>query len=84
MGTNEFGGTHMRKVAVLAALLIAAAFSSTSIAYAQKSDPAAVKASNNTAKFLHDATFPYSVTAKAQAAPKAKKAKKSKKKKAKR
>jgi hypothetical protein len=69
----------MRKVALLAALLIAAAFSSTSIAYAQKADPAAVTASNNTAKFLHDATFPYSVTAKATAAPKAKRHKKHKK-----
>ena len=59
----------MRKVALLAALLIAAAFSSTSIAYAQKADPAVVTASNNTAKFLHDATFPYSVTAKAGGRP---------------
>jgi hypothetical protein len=68
----------MRKVALLAALLIAAAFSSTSIAYAQKADPAAVSASNNTAKFLHDATFPYQVTSKPAAAPKAKKSKRGK------
>ena len=78
MGTNEFGGIHMRKVALLAALLIAAAFSSASVANAQaKENPAAV-AGRNTAKFLHDATFPYSVTAKPAAAPKA--AKKGKKK----
>ena len=70
----------MRKVALLAALLGAAAFSSTSIANAQgKNEDPAMTAGKNTAKFLHDATVPYSVTAKAAAAPKAKKHRKHKK-----
>lgn len=69
------GDIKMRKVALLAAVIVAAAFSSTSnVAVAQDLNP-------NTTKFVSDALNPYAATA-APAAPAAKahhKKKKSKK-----
>jgi hypothetical protein len=57
----------MRKVALLAAVMVAAAFSSTSnVAVAQGQD-----LNPNTTKFLQDAVNPYAATAK-PAAPAAK------------
>ena len=55
----------MRKVALLAAVLVAAAFSSTSnVAVAQGQD-----LNPNTTKFLQDAVNPYAATATPAAAP---------------
>jgi hypothetical protein len=64
----------MRKVALLAAVIVAAAFSSTSnVAVAQGQD-----LNPNTTKFVRDAVNPYAATA-TPAAPKAAKHKKHKK-----
>jgi hypothetical protein len=70
----------MRKATLLAAATFAAALlTMPNIANAAaKADPA-MAAQQNTAKFMHDATLPYSVTAKAMAAPKANKKKGKKK-----
>ena len=73
------GDIKMRKVALLAAVIVAAAFSSTSnVAVAQGQD-----LNPNTTKFVRDAVNPYAATAKAAAPAKAamhkKKSKKSKK-----
>jgi len=73
------GDIKMRKVALLAAVIVAAAFSSTSnVAEAQGQD-----LNPNTTKFVRDAVNPYAATAKAAAPAKAakhkKKSKKSKK-----
>jgi hypothetical protein len=68
------GDYKMRKVALLAAVLVAAAFSSTSnVAVAQGQD-----LNPNTTKFLQDAVNPYVATAK-PAAPAMKAHKKMKK-----
>jgi len=70
------GDIKMRKVALLAAVLVAAAFSSTSnVAVAQGQDM-----NPNTTKFLKDAVNPYAATATPAAPAKAVKAKKGKKK----
>jgi hypothetical protein len=75
-------GIHMRKATLLAAATFAAALLTmpniANAAAAKKADPA-MAAQQTTAKFMHDATVPYSVTAKAAAAPKAAKGKKKKK-----
>jgi hypothetical protein len=64
----------MRKVALLAAVIVAAAFSSTSnVAVAQGQD-----LNPNTTKFVRDAVNPYAATA-TPAAPKAAKHKRHKK-----
>ena len=69
----------MRKVALLAAVIVAAAFSSTSnVAVAQGQDM-----NPNTTKFLKDAFNPYAASAKPAAPAKATKAKKKKGKKSK-
>jgi hypothetical protein len=66
----------MRKVALLAAVLVAAAFSSTSnVAVAQQGQDL----NPNTTKFVRDAVNPYAATATPAAAP-GKAAKKGKKK----
>jgi len=69
------GDIKMRKVALLAAVIVAAAFSSTSnVAVAQGQD-----LNPNTTKFVRDAVNPYAATAKPAAPAKAAKHKKSKK-----
>jgi hypothetical protein len=71
----------MRKVTLLAAAtFVAALFTMPTIANAAtaKPDPA-LAAQRNTAKFLQDATIPYTVTSKAAADAKAKAAKGKKK-----
>ena len=76
----------MRKATLLAAATFAATLLTmptiADAATAKKPDPA-LAAQRNTAKFMHDATVPYSVTAKAAADAKAKAASKGKKKKGK-
>ena len=73
------GDIKMRKVALLAAVIVAAAFSSTSnVAVAQGQD-----LNPNTTKFVRDAVNPYAATAKAAAPAKAAKHKKKKSKKSK-
>lgn len=68
------GEIKMRKVALLAAVIVAAAFSSTSnVAVAQGQD-----LNPNTTKFVRDAVNPYAATA-TPAAPKAAKHKRHKK-----
>jgi hypothetical protein len=68
------GEIKMRKAALLAAVIVAAAFSSTSnVAVAQGQD-----LNPNTTKFVRDAVNPYAATA-TPAAPKAAKHKKHKK-----
>jgi hypothetical protein len=68
------GDIKMRKVALLAAVIVAAAFSSTSnVAVAQGQD-----LNPNTTKFVRDVVNPYAATA-TPAAPKAAKHKKHKK-----
>jgi hypothetical protein len=69
------GDIKMRKVALLAAVIVAAAFSSTSnVAVAQGQD-----LNPNTTKFVRDAVNPYTATAKPAAPTKAAKHKKHKK-----
>ena len=69
------GDIKMRKVALLAAVIVAAAFSSTSnVAVAQGQD-----LNPNTTKFVRDAVNPYAATATPAKAAKHKKHKKHKK-----
>ena len=79
-GGLKTGDIKMRKVALLAAVLVAAAFSSTSnVAVAQQGQDL----NPNTTKFVRDAVNPYAATATAAAPAKAMKKGKKKGKKAK-
>jgi hypothetical protein len=75
-------GNHMRKAALLAAVVMAATFTITTSNAASKKEDPAVAYSKNTENFMKAATNPYEATAKpAKAGKHHKKGKKAKKKK---